>query len=1067
MKKSLLVLLITTLCLFLCLSFVPENKTDVKENYTKEFIQYLNTQDKSSYGEVVPLMYEPEPYNISTYGLTHEDYYCLRDEYLIYTTDQDSFGLCWAYACNTSLETYIAINYNEFYNFSSAWAGLTTKLYWDNHDYPGTDEYLLGGGGNMVYYRNAVQNYGLMLQSDFDLTDLYYADNNNYLEIYNNHSSKALNSLDFDFKFVQYTNIKDKKDAIKQHIKTNGSLYAGIYNDIVNETSLLITDSSKESNHAVSIIGWDDNYKANGWSNSGAWIALNSWGDDWGNDGIFYISYDDVIANSYMGGVVHSEANSISKLVLTDSSSNIENHLVNKYTKSKPTQSSVVNSQFNIFEEGKEIRLEYSYLPSLQPKNIQVYARTQDKMVNDELEISFTENKIIISSSTLTSGTYKLDFALTLQDDSVLNFEKAFTIINGLEYGCITYLSDATTQTNTTNQVGSYYTNFNSFNKKLNSFEIYSNRLTYVTVYLPTYSKISSYSCQTDNGLNTNLNINHFTKATESSYSEGYLYFVFVVKDNMASAPYNASIILGDSEGKQSVVKFKIYPYYDTSKITYINTFYNGTTDRDVQYTAALNSSQKKYIPSVTRGTSSFEGWYTSPNFEESSMLSKDETGYYFTQENLISSTGKNYQLNNYSNTAMKFYYINIYAKWSNSTFSVTYEITTDTLGNKDINSIDVTAWQSHTIYLSDLSLAIPENIEGYKFLWSSGNTNVSIAQDGTATISNINQNVKIIGSFVPNPPIISKELITVISKVNQNEHTSETIEGQTISVAYNPVKKYKLSIFSNLAENLELSYTWKKENKNGLFVRVSNDENLMIENASESGNYICSIVAKNTKLNKESIESVSEVFSIQIKKAQTLIDTSAIIKDIYYNGQTHKIEGASINHNEGQIIYFNNIVRNVNDGTIQVQISVPESNNYLSATEYVDVRLHKAKITIKIENKRSGVFAERQAYTYQVKHGQLYEGDDLELEYISKISTFFAGSYKISAIAHNNNYEVEILDGTYVVYLEGFSLALLIIGIAVTVALSVLLTYFIIKKKNNDKVINAKDFDDNFEIRD
>ena len=48
-------------------------------------------------------------------------------------------------------------------------------------------------------------------------------------------------------------------------------------------------------NHAVTLIGWDDNYSrenfnsASNVTSNGAWIARNSWGDDWGEAGYFYI----------------------------------------------------------------------------------------------------------------------------------------------------------------------------------------------------------------------------------------------------------------------------------------------------------------------------------------------------------------------------------------------------------------------------------------------------------------------------------------------------------------------------------------------------------------------------------------------------------------------------------------------------------------------------------------------------------------------------------------------------------------------------------------------------------
>ena len=54
---------------------------------------------------------------------------------------------------------------------------------------------------------------------------------------------------------------------------------------------------TKKPNHDVVIIGWDDNYSKDNFSVSlegnGAFICVNSWGDRFGDDGLFYVSYYD------------------------------------------------------------------------------------------------------------------------------------------------------------------------------------------------------------------------------------------------------------------------------------------------------------------------------------------------------------------------------------------------------------------------------------------------------------------------------------------------------------------------------------------------------------------------------------------------------------------------------------------------------------------------------------------------------------------------------------------------------------------------------------------------------
>lgn len=56
------------------------------------------------------------------------------------------------------------------------------------------------------------------------------------------------------------------------------------------------------SNHAVAIVGWDDTYPRQNFAidpgQDGAWIVRNSWGEDYGDGGYFYLSYSDTTMGS-------------------------------------------------------------------------------------------------------------------------------------------------------------------------------------------------------------------------------------------------------------------------------------------------------------------------------------------------------------------------------------------------------------------------------------------------------------------------------------------------------------------------------------------------------------------------------------------------------------------------------------------------------------------------------------------------------------------------------------------------------------------------------------------------
>ena len=95
------------------------------------------------------------------------------------------------------------------------------------------------------------------------------------------------------------TNLAGSVATIKQAILDHGAVACGInmIAQYYNPVNYSYNCQMAGGNHAIAIIGWDDSYSKDNFNMKpaadGAWIVKNSYGPEFGDQGYFYVSYED------------------------------------------------------------------------------------------------------------------------------------------------------------------------------------------------------------------------------------------------------------------------------------------------------------------------------------------------------------------------------------------------------------------------------------------------------------------------------------------------------------------------------------------------------------------------------------------------------------------------------------------------------------------------------------------------------------------------------------------------------------------------------------------------------
>jgi len=369
--------------------------------------------------------------------------YDLRD-YIDITikTQGTKNDICWAFAANTMLETNINKATGEKYDFSDRHMDYDASVnFLDGINPLGLNRDVNTGGNIQMAFTYWTRGSGPILEND--MPNVVYNTKINLSEM---PVSKELKKVD-DTKYfpniykndkdgkIIYTNgsgeeytqaeITEIRNDIKKHIMNYGGVVAEVHLNKLEEgynsqTAALNYNIWSGSDHAVTIIGWDDNYSVDNFlesykpSKPGAYIAINSWGSGWGDKGIVYISYEDYLVETSIAGVTNISDVDYDNLYQYD-------------TNYMSLDASYINYAANVFER-KDTNQEYLseiMIGSAENQTCEVYVNSSDGELSSKKLVKISDHTYDLIPG---YNTIKLDEEIPLTGEK---FAVAVKIVSG------------------------------------------------------------------------------------------------------------------------------------------------------------------------------------------------------------------------------------------------------------------------------------------------------------------------------------------------------------------------------------------------------------------------------------------------------------------------------------------------------------------------------------------------------------------------------------------------------------------------------------------------------------
>ena len=955
------------------------------------------------------------------------DTFDLSDTYPIMPENQVNTDLCWIYASQKALETCLMVEANEYHNFSE----LATAMF----AYQAGQSATINTTGTFEKFNYTTQNYGLVFESDFSNDNVYDVSEDNFdnysyvFDLATDNISHAVKPIVFTESATYDEADLDKKiEIIKRFVMEHGGLYLGLepgaiysgnngatyekYVKGVNDDAIInSTGKYFLTGHAVTIIGY----------NEYGFVALNSWGVESNSYKQFYVPYDYLEMYNNIYGYVHIEDKNEVELVSTTA------------TKFATTILPSTTPMKNLFCYGEEVRLVYNIHEEIDFEGVFVNIAKNQEDLTSKFTIEYDDTARTVSillnqdSTFFVGGTY----VIRVYEDINLMATESFSVYTGTE---VAYFK--MTKTNVSKTIEGY--------SMLSASETSENVMTFYV------SALQSYQL---NFHLTSLNSREYDGSSLIfSFTEAYVYFTENGEEKRQALNWNLNATDNNNIDNRYSYTFNNLSSYAGKRIEFAirirSTHY--TSLRRSYYVNLIVSS---YGTTTTTLANSVEYMLDGGINSQYNVLRYPnyalETAATMTKFTLHNPTKFGYNFmgwyldENFENSILEINSVNagdlvVYAKWERTDedyFKTNLEIgkLTDYSGTSKAVSEKIVYGDSVTLKYTFTPLSSLEKYNYLLKLYYYVNGEFESEQVLQSKAQSIDYTLAfpelVVGDY--DIKVVTAIVVTHQFSVSSENEYSFSTQKKEISITFNNAESIyeydgeEKSIYSKLLcdsgrthENNAIEGKQPSLTLGGVYAEDHDAfvYTISLTSAKNYGSYNYHV----NYINNDNYSFDSSAFGVLVIKKK-LLTISWANQRATYDATAHSIT-YTLNGVVGEDIVSLTIANGVqtNAGKYIVSIEDISNNNYyVDMTETAELEILKTQLILAIPNVTDRIQispVNRKKITYTIQSGVIYGEDELNITLNSEgLTSTKSGTYDITGTAGNDNYEVVIYEGKYV----------------------------------------------------